>query len=117
MTRLLRIGALVLLFAAGTLVLDWSIVPVIASVYALVRRRRDAVADSALAAAVAWSILIARQATAPAFGTLLATLGGIFPAPGFVLVLVSILLAVLLAGSAARLSLGLVGVRTEEATP
>lgn len=112
MNRVLRVIALVLVFAAGTLLLDWSTVPVIASVFALVRRERGATVEAMMGAVVAWLLLIGRQATAPAFGSLLTALGGIFPAPGVVLILVTLVLAALLAWSAARLSLGLVGVRS-----
>jgi len=111
MNRVLRIAALTLVFAAGTVFLDWSIVPVIASVYALLRRETAATADAAVGAAVAWLVLIARQASFPSFGLLLSTLGDIFPVPGVALIGVAIALAVVLAASAARLSLGIVGVR------
>jgi hypothetical protein len=113
MNRVLRIAALTLVFAAGTVFLDWSIVPVIASVYALLRRATAATVDAAVAAAVAWLVLIGRQASFPAFGSLLSTLGDIFPVPGVAIIGVAIALAAVLAASAARLSLGIVGVRDE----
>lgn len=112
MNRSLRLAALILAFAAGTVMLDWATVPVIASMYALLRRERGATLDVAVAAAVSWLILIGRQAAAPAFGALLTVLGGIFPVPGIAVALIAVALAAVLAGSAARLSLGLVGLRS-----
>ena len=107
----LRFVVLVVAFAAGTFVLDWSIVPVIASVIALVRRERGVVKEVAAAASFAWLLLIWRQMPNPAFAKLLAALGDIFPVPGTVLIGISLILAATLAASAARLSLGLVGLR------
>lgn len=107
----LRTAALVAAFALGTVFLDWSIVPVIASVYALVRRDNSVVAEVAAAASLSWLLLVWRQMSNPAFAKLLSTLGDIFPVPGIVLIGISLLLAAILAASAARLSLGLVGVR------
>jgi len=108
----LRFAALVAAFAAGTVLLDWAIVPVIASVYALVRRDRGATKEVAAAASLAWLLLIWRQMPNPAFSKLLSTLGDIFPVPGIALIGISLILAAILASSAARLSLGIVGVRT-----
>jgi uncharacterized membrane protein len=112
MNALLRIAALTLVVAAGTLFLNWAAVPIIAAVYALLRRAPRATGEAAVSAALAWLLLIGRQATMPAFGKLLSTLGGIFPAPGIVLIGVSLLLAAILAACAARLSLGLFGIRS-----
>ncbi len=116
MNRPLRIAALILAFAAGTMMLDWATVPVIASMYALFRREPGATVEVSVAAAVSWLVLIGRQASAPAFGTLLTALGGIFPVPGIAVALIAVALAALLAGSAARLSLGLVGFRSGRET-
>ena len=107
----LRTAALVAAFALATVFLDWSIVPVIASVYALVRRDNSVVAEVAAAASLSWLLLIWRQMPNAAFAKLLSTLGDIFPVPGTVLIGISLALAAILASSAARLSLGLVGVR------
>jgi hypothetical protein len=111
MNGFLRVAALTLVFAAGTLFLDWATVPVIASVYALLQRTPRATGEAAIAAALGWLMLIGRQAQLPAFGKLLSTLGGIFPVPGIVLIGITLLLAAILAACAARLSLGLVGLR------
>ncbi len=110
----LRFGALVAAFTVGTFLLDWSIVPVIASVYALVRRDRSVTKEVAAAASLAWLLLIWRQMPNPAFTKLLSTLGDIFPVQGIVLIGITLALASILAVSAARLSLGLVGVRNSE---
>ncbi|MCC6244752.1 MAG: hypothetical protein IT353_18040 [Gemmatimonadaceae bacterium] len=111
----IRFAALVAAFAAGTYFLDWSMVPVIASVYALLRRQEGATKEAAAAVTTAWLLLLAKQMATPAFGALLNALGSIFPVKGNVLIVVTLAFASMLAASAARLSVGLVGVKDSPA--
>lgn len=113
LTRGLGFVVLVAAFCVGTVFVDWAIVPVIASVFALLKRDRGVTKEVGAAASLAWLLLIWRQMPHPAFSKLLATLGDIFPVPGIALIAISLILAAILATSAARLSLGIVGVRDE----
>ena len=99
------------LMIAGTWYAGWIAVPVLAAVFALVRRDARAPQEAGVAALLAWLVLLTRTATAPSFGTLLHQLGEIFPMPGLVVALLPLLLAVILAASAARVVVGVVGVR------
>ena len=104
----IRVLALATIMAAGTWFAGWYAVPVIAAIYALLVRRSYAPDEAALAALFAWGALLARAAAAPAFGTLLGRLGGIFPIPGSAVAVVTVAIAVLLAWSAARIVSALV---------
>jgi hypothetical protein len=53
----------------------------------------------------------------PSFGTLLDQLGQIFPVPGFVVALLTLLLAAVLAATAARVTHGIVGIRETPTRP
>lgn len=98
----IRVIVLAVLMAVCTWFVGWYAVPALASVYALVLRKRHASGEAALAALLAWGALLARAATAPAFTTLLDRLGGIFPLPGAGVAALTLVIAVLLAWSAAR---------------
>ncbi|MEO7998413.1 MAG: hypothetical protein ABI852_13265 [Gemmatimonadaceae bacterium] len=104
----IRVIVLAAAFAAATYFVGWWSVPVIAATYALVLRKQYASGDAALAALLGWGALLARVAVAPAFTTLLARMGGIFPIPGTAVVALTLLFAVLLAWSAARVVSALV---------
>ena len=97
--------------AAGTMMVGWYAVPVLAAVYALVMRSDRAMRHAALAAAIAWIGLLARAMQFEAFGRLLSQLGQIFPMPGPVVAALTVLLAVILAVTAARVVTGVVGVK------
>ncbi len=103
----LRFLLLVALIGAGTTYVAWWAVPIVAAVYALVRRDVTAPRDAMLAALIAWLLLLARMAQFSAFGTLLDRLGKIFPIPGVGVMALALLLAMTLAWSAARVVTGL----------
>ena len=100
-----------LLMMAGTWFIGWLAVPIIAAVYALVRRDTRAPREAGLAALAAWLVLLLRLKMQPSFSTLLAELGQIFPVPGFAVAGLALLLATVLAMTAARLVIGVVGIR------
>lgn len=109
--RYLAIVGLALAMAACTMFGGWYAVPLAAILFAAISRNASAPLQAAIAALVAWLVLLLRHATSPAFTRLLEQLGGIFPMPGFVVAIVSLLLAALLAWSGARLTIGLIGIR------
>jgi hypothetical protein len=106
----LAILLLAALLGAGTMLLGWWTVPVIAAVYALLRRNALAPAEAMLAALIAWSALFVRVAQYSAFSTLLDRLGKVFPMPGAGVFALALVLVVLLAWSAARVTIGVFGV-------
>jgi hypothetical protein len=110
-SAVLRLAVLAAAIAWATSYIGWIAVPAVAAVAAVVRRTPDISGQVALGAALAWGGLLARHATAPGFGTLLDRLGAVFPAPGWVLLLVTVGLAAALGWSSARLVVGMVGVR------
>ena len=109
--RYLQMLLLTALMIAGTWFAGWMSVPVLAALFALIRRDLHATRDAGLAALLAWLVLLLRLVIVPSFSTLLDQLGQIFPMPGLAVAALSLLLAVVLAASAARLVLGIVGVR------
>ena len=110
-TRYLLVVACAALMIAGTWFVGWMAVPVIAAVYALARRDMRAPREAGVAALMAWLVLLIRLKMQPSFTTLLAELGQIFPIPGFAVAGLALLLAIVLAMTAARLTIGIVGVR------
>lgn len=108
---LLVLGCSIVMIA-GTWFVGWMAVPAIAAVYALVRRDMRAPREAGMAALLAWLVLLIRLKMQPSFGTLLAELGQIFPVPGFAVAGLALLLAVVLSMTAARLVVGVVGVRS-----
>ena len=102
----LRFLLLIVMLGAGTMFLGWWAVPVIAAVYALLRRDITAPREAMLAALIAWLLLLARMAQFGAFTTLLDRLGRIFPMPGMGVFALALLLAMALAWSAARVVTG-----------
>lgn len=98
----LRVLALAVLMATCTMFFGWMTVPLLAAVFALALRRESAPGEAALAALLAWGALLARVAMVPAFSTMLPQVGQIFQVPGWAVAVLSILVAVLLAWSAAR---------------
>lgn len=110
-TRYLLVLACAALMIAGTWFVGWMAVPAIAAVYALARRDLRAPREAGIAALMAWLVLLVRLKMQLSFMTLLAELGQIFPVPGFAVAGLALLLAIVLAMTAARVVIGLVGVR------
>ena len=98
-----RVIGLAIVFAVATYFLGWLCVPAIGAVYAVAIRKPSAAGEAALAVLLGWGALMARVAIVPAFTTLLARLGGIFPIPGAGVVALTLVFAVALAWSSARL--------------
>ncbi|MBL0172616.1 MAG: hypothetical protein IPP90_18285 [Gemmatimonadaceae bacterium] len=108
------LGLLVLspLMIAGTWFAGWIAVPVLAAAYALTLRDARVTREAGAAAMLAWLVLLFRlKLQQPSFATLLDQLGQIFPVPGVAVAALALVLAVVLAASAARLVIGIVGVR------
>ena len=117
MIQLLRLAALAAIIAVGTFTLGWYAVPLAAAVFTLLTRGARAPSEAAMAAFGAWLVLLLRMQRFPSFGTLLDQLGQIFPVPGFVVALLTLLLAAVLAATAARVTLGIVGIRETPTRP
>jgi hypothetical protein len=109
--RYLNVMILTVVMLVGTWFAGWMAVPVAAAIYALVRRDARSPREAAVAALVAWGALLVNLARSPAFTTLVGQLGQIFPGPGAAVAAVTLLLAVVLAASAARVVSGIVGLR------
>ena len=106
--KFLRLLLLTALLAAGTLFIGWWTVPVIAAVYALLRRNATAPREAMLAALLAWLLLFSRVMSQPAFATLIDRLGKLFSMPGILVLALAFGLVVVLAWSAARAVTGVV---------
>lgn len=109
--RFIRLLGVAAAMMAGTWFFGWFAVPAIAAVYALARRDMDAPREAGLGALLAWMLLLVRLKSQPSFNTLLGELGQIFPLPGFGVAAFALLLATVLAMTAARVVVGIVGVR------
>ena len=107
----LRVSGLAAVIAFCTWFSAWWCVPVIAAAWALVRRTALAPIEAGLGALLGWTVLLLVNVGAPAFAVLLNRLGGVFPVPGAIVLLIALLFAGLLAWSAGRLVVGLVGTR------
>ena len=106
--RIATLLSLSLAVVAATWLLGWWTVPLVAGAYGLLSRRPErAGAMAALAATLAWAILLGVAATGQRFGAVLASLGGLAPVPAGVFVAVTLLGALLLAWSAATLAVAL----------
>lgn len=108
--RLVVMVALVLAFALATWAGGWWTVPIVAFV-AGTRERSGGAKPSgiAIAAAVAWGVLLIVSSTTAAFATLVRELAGIMALPGAAIVLLTLLFPALLAWSAAALGGALFG--------
>ena len=105
MRKALVLVPLALAFAAGTWVGGWlGVVAVALAAPWLLRTLRPVTLG--LGAALAWLGLIAGADDGGSLGRLLPRLGGLFGVPGWVLVVVTVLYAFLLAWSTARLTEG-----------
>lgn len=98
-----RVIGLAIVFAVATYFLGWWCVPALGAAYGVAMRRPSASGEAALAVLLGWGALLARVAMVPAFTTLVARLGGIFPLPGAGVVVLTLLFAMALAWSSARL--------------
>lgn len=107
--RALRLLLLVGVFAGGVYFVAWWTIPIVAALFALVFRDRSAPRDAMLGAMGASLVLLAPRAIRPSFPTLLHQVGQTFPLPGVAVLGVGLLLSMLLAFTAARVALGIVG--------
>lgn len=101
---------LVPIVAAAMAVLTWLIgwwaVPLVAAFVGSVLYARGGVAwRVALAAAIAWALLLIVNATAGRLGVTATTVGGVLRMPGVVLVLITLAFPALLAWSAATVAI------------
>lgn len=106
-----RVVVLVVVVAVCTWFGGWWCLPLIGGAYALWRRTLLSPVEAGIAAMVAWAALFLLNAGQPAFQLLLVRLGGVFPVPGVVVLVIAVLFAGLLAWSAARVVVGVVGTR------
>ena len=107
----LRTLGIAVVIAACTWFGEWWCVPLVGAAYALFRRSSAAPIEAGLGAMLAWAVLFLLNAGQPAFPVLLTRLGGVFPMPGAIVLVIAVLFASLLAWSAARLVLGMTGTR------
>ena len=107
MRRFLALSGLTLAFVLGTWV-GWWMVPVIALLWSLLPPVRPAVLTTALAAAAGWALWLGYDWLAGdgGLGRLTARLAGVMHLPSPLLVLVTLLVPALLAGSAASIGGG-----------
>lgn len=102
---LLAIVVLAAGFAAGSLVVGWWAVPLLAAVFGMVAPVRVRPVTSAVIAAVlAWGAWLAADASFPAFTRLASRLTGTVSAPLPVLIAVTLIHGAALAGGAAVLT-------------
>lgn len=102
MPALIRIVLLMLAFTAGTWVFGWWAIPAIAAVWGLIARGANGSAlTAALAAVLAWGAVLGYDALGGRLGVLLARIAPLFTLPALVLVVVTLVLAALLAWSSA----------------
>ena len=105
LTQLLIVS---LAFGAGTWFAGWWMVPVLGAAYGVwAANRRLTLITATLAAALAWGVLLAFDASAGPMGRLLQVLGALFRMPGAALVVLTLAYAALLAVSSAALTRGL----------
>jgi hypothetical protein len=97
--------------AACTWFGEWWCIPLIGAAYALFRRTTAAPIEAGVGAMLAWGALFLLNAGQPAFSVLLTRLGGVFPMPGAIVLVIAALFAGLLAWSAARLVVGIAGTK------
>ncbi len=108
MKWLMQLLVLSLLFAAGTWLAGWWMIPVLGAAYgAWAANQRLALITATLAATLAWGVLLAYNAAAGPMGRLLEVLGALFRVPGAALVVLTLAYAALLAVSSAALARGL----------
>lgn len=105
MRALVRQLLLALALAVGTWTLGWWAVPAIGAAWGwLERGRAGRFGAAAIAAALAWALLLAWDAVRGDVGGAASALGGAFGAPGWLLALVTLAFAALLAGCAAQVA-------------
>ena len=107
MPRVIRLVLLTVAFIVGTWVFGWWAIPAIALLWGLIARGASGSAlTAAVAAVLAWAALLGLDAVDGRFGVLLARIAPVFTLPGIALVGVTLLLAALLAWSAAAFAGG-----------
>jgi hypothetical protein len=107
----LRMLFVAVVIAACTWFGEWWCVPLVGGVYVLARRSSAAPIEAGVGAMFAWGALFLINAGTPAFTVLLTRLGGVFPVPGAIVLIIAALFAGLLAWSAGRMVLGVVGTK------
>ena len=107
----LRAALVAIIIAACTWFGEWWCVPVVGALYVLARRSSAAPIEAGLGAMLAWGVLFLVNAGQPAFSVLLTRLGGVFPMPGAIVLMIAVLFAGLLAWSAGRVVLGAIGTK------
>ena len=100
----LRIVLLATAFALGTWILGWWAVPLLGAAWGLMRRGMPRFATAFIAAALAWSALLAFDASSGSMGRLTTVMGGIFSVPGAAMLVIAVVFAALLAGCAAQVA-------------
>jgi hypothetical protein len=102
-----QLGIVLLLavaMAVGTWWLGWWAVPVIGAAWGVARYGQHSAWTAAVAAALAWVLLLGLLALRGPVGDLARIVGGALTLPGWVLVLATVVFPAALAGTAARLS-------------
>ncbi len=94
---------LALLFAVASALVGWWTVPIVAALWGLVPTGRPWL-SAALAAASSWAALLLLTALEGPVGELAVVLGGVMGLPAAGLLLLTLILPAILAGSAAELS-------------
>jgi hypothetical protein len=107
----LRVGLLAVAFAAGMHFVDWWAVPLIGAIYGLLIRRARAPREAMFGALLGTVALLLPQALLPAFMRLLEQLGSIFRMPGVAVLGLTVLIAMILAFTSARVAVGVAGTR------
>ena len=105
----LRVVLLAVVLAAGMYVIDWWAVPLIGALYGLLRRSMGAPREAMFGAMIASAGLLVPQALMPTFMRLLEQLGAIFPMPGVAVLGLTVLMAMILAFTSARVAIGVAG--------
>ena len=105
MRELISWMALILAFAAATMVLGWWGVPAVGALWGLIRKPPVSFRwrPAAAAAAIAWAGLLAASSV-EAFGVVVSQLDGALRLPGLAVAILTLVLPALLAGSAAELA-------------
>lgn len=102
MTRFLRHTALLALVAAlATVFVGWWTVPLVAGIWTLAVPRRGSALSAALAAAAAWSALLAIAARSGPIGGVADLMGQVLSVPPPAVITLTVAYGALLAGSAA----------------
>jgi hypothetical protein len=103
MRKLVKVVLLAELFAVATYALGWWTVPVVAALWAFVSRDSNRARVASLCAAAGWATLLLLDALKGPVGNMAVRLGGVMGLPGYVLLILTLVLPALLAWCAATL--------------